>query len=541
MRSRLVILSAVMPLFVAGAAFAQQQGPSTSRTPYVVPTAPGVITKSIFTVGTKDYIGGVNVDVAADIVGGYRMSGIPDGLGAFDNGDGTFTLLANHELGATAGVARAHGQAGAFVSKWVINKNTLAVQSGGDLITSVVDASTGSSITGSAAAFARFCSADLPAQSAFQFGGLGTSERIFMNGEESGSEGRAVATVVSTGTAYVLPKLGRFSWENSVANPFPQAKTIVAGLDDSGGGQVYFYVGTKTNTGSAVQRAGLDNGVTYGFKIDGVPAETRGSGLASSGPIVKQANFSMVNLGDASTYASGAALETASVNNGVLGLARPEDGQWDPSNPNRFFFVTTDNVTSGGGRSRLWQMDFNDIANPQNGGSINMLLEGTEGHEMLDNMTVVKGSGDGKTRVLLQEDVGNNARTGRIWVYNVDDKALTPIAIHDTARWPDGSAAANGIFASRNNAGVNTFDRSDEESSGIIPAPFLGEGWFLLDVQAHYTGGDLAALGLTASDVEGGQLLAMYVPQTIPEPATLGLAAAAGMGLLARRSRRKIA
>ena len=32
------------------------------------------------------------------------MVGIPDGLGAFDNGDGTFTVLMNHELGNTQGV-----------------------------------------------------------------------------------------------------------------------------------------------------------------------------------------------------------------------------------------------------------------------------------------------------------------------------------------------------------------------------------------------------------------------------------------------------
>ena len=40
------------------------------------------------------------------------MVGLPDGLGAFDNGDGTFTLLANHEAGSTNGIPRAHGAAG---------------------------------------------------------------------------------------------------------------------------------------------------------------------------------------------------------------------------------------------------------------------------------------------------------------------------------------------------------------------------------------------------------------------------------------------
>jgi hypothetical protein len=44
-------------------------GPSTTTEPYLVPSIAGVKTISILTVG--------------DSVGGYRMVGIPDGLGAF--------------------------------------------------------------------------------------------------------------------------------------------------------------------------------------------------------------------------------------------------------------------------------------------------------------------------------------------------------------------------------------------------------------------------------------------------------------------------
>jgi hypothetical protein len=62
------------------------------------------------------------------------MAGIPDGLGAFDNGDGTITVLMNHELAATAGVPRAHGGTGAFVSRWQIRKSDLRVLNGRDLI-----------------------------------------------------------------------------------------------------------------------------------------------------------------------------------------------------------------------------------------------------------------------------------------------------------------------------------------------------------------------------------------------------------------------
>src|SRR5262245_16559601 len=91
-----------------------------TASPYVVPVNPAVTTQAILTVG--------------DSVGTYRMVGIPDGLGAFDNGDGTFTLLMNHELGTTSGIPRAHGNAGAFVSEWVIRKSDLTVLSGRDFI-----------------------------------------------------------------------------------------------------------------------------------------------------------------------------------------------------------------------------------------------------------------------------------------------------------------------------------------------------------------------------------------------------------------------
>ena len=92
----------------------------TAAPAYLVPTAPGVEVTPVLTAG--------------DAAGDYRMAGIPDGLGAFDNGDGTFTVLMDHEMGPTLGVVRDHGAKGAFVSKWVIDKSTLNVLSGDDLI-----------------------------------------------------------------------------------------------------------------------------------------------------------------------------------------------------------------------------------------------------------------------------------------------------------------------------------------------------------------------------------------------------------------------
>jgi hypothetical protein len=50
--------------------------------------------------------------------------------------------------------------------------------------------------------------------------------------------------------------------------------------------------------------------------------------------------------------------------------------------------------------------------------------------------------------------------------------------------------------------GAANFLTSDEEASGMIPVDeILGAGWYLMDVQAHYS--------LDAELVQGGQLLLM--------------------------------
>ena len=106
------------------------KGPSTTVAPYVLPVADGVQTTSVLTVG----------DMAA--ANGYKMVGIPDGLGARPSTGGLFELYMNHELrgpNPTAtppqpaqGIVRRHGQAGAFVSNFKINRSTLAVTEGRD-------------------------------------------------------------------------------------------------------------------------------------------------------------------------------------------------------------------------------------------------------------------------------------------------------------------------------------------------------------------------------------------------------------------------
>lgn len=455
------------------------KGPSSSQTPYLVSTDSHIYTESLLTAG--------------DSVGGYRMAGTPDGLGAFDNGDGTFTVLMNHEFGGSAGAVRAHGAAGSFVSEWVFDSTTLEVKSGHDLIQHVFtyDVATNSYVDHSAAlgngiAFNRFCSADLADSSAFYNAatGLGFNEgRLFLNGEESGVEGRAMAHIVGgtqDGNSYELAWLGNMAYENVVANTHTGDRTVVALTDDGQNGQVYFYAGVKKDTGSAIDQAGLTGGHLFGIHVTDLEGATLNNEPNTASPLGtdEMSNFSMLDLGDVSGK-TGAQIDAASEVAGVTSFLRPEDGAWDTLNPNRFYFVTTDAFNAP---SRLWAADFNDASNPAAGGTIKLLLNGTEGQQMFDNITVTA-----QGTIILCEDVGNNAHLGKVWQYDPATDALTQLAQHDANRFVTGGAA---------------FLTQDEEASGVIDVSHIlgnaGENVYLIDTQAHY--------GVAGEQVEGGQL-----------------------------------
>ena len=464
-------------LALAGSALCASQasavttGPSSSQSPYIVPLDPNFDTTSVLTVG--DTVPGTNG-------GTYRMVGVPDGLGAFSNDGLTFTVLSNHELTATEGIVRAHGAKGAFVSKYVIRKSDLRVVSGTDLIqniqlwnpeTSQYNAPTkGITLT-------RLCSADLPASSALFYRGLGTRDRIFFSGEESGLEGRAFAHQMN-GTSVELPRMGNFSFENVVANPAPQNKTVVAGTDDGTGGQVYMYVGQKTNSGSAITRAGLTNGQLYGIKVTGLPVESSALSAPSAAP------FTLQPLGNTENE-TGASLESRSQSFGVTSWSRPEDSAWDPSHPNDYYFVTTGSFTTN---SRLWRLRFKDITQPELGGVMQQLLDGSEGQKMMDNICVTKYG-----QIIILEDPGNQPYVARVWRYDIGSGSFTPIAQHDPNRFTPGAPG---------------FLTSDEESSGVISLEnVLGPGKFMLDVQAHYETDE--------ETVQGGQYLVVSQPTSV--------------------------
>jgi hypothetical protein len=258
--------------------------------------------------------------------------------------------------------------------------------------------------------------------------------------------------------------------------------------------ELYVYIGAKQSTGKPPELAGLTNGKLFGVQIWGddgiVGGESNANGLGTTG-FVGSGRFALVPLGEdgnVSKLSTTLALSQNAVSNKVSRLQRIEDGAWDPrpGKENDFYFVTTASFTTN---SRLWRLRFNDIRDPGLGGTIEILLKGSEGHHMLDNMTI-----DKLGRIIIQEDPGNESHLAKVWLYGIDRGRLTQIAQHNPKFFEPGSP---------------NFITQDEESSGVVDvSDILGEGWFLLDVQAHKANPD-------AELAEYGQLLAMRVDPSI--------------------------
>jgi hypothetical protein len=312
-----------------------------------------------------------------------------------------------------------------------------------------------------------------------------------------------MATGAHLGEAWQLPRLGKMAFENVVACPYPQGKTVVICTDDSSvitgvlpnvGSEVYIYIGTKQSSGHPVERAGLTNGFLHGLTIsvNGQPVTEEsnlyGLGNATSGYIGK-GRFGLYNLNNVSAL-SGLDLESQSNAGGVARLQRCEDGAWDPreKHQNNFYFVTTASSTLN---CRLWRLRFDDIEQPDRGGTIEIMLRGDEGHKMLDNVTI-----DHLGRIVMDEDPGNDNRISKIWLYSIDTREFIQVAAHNPTFFDPDSKKPE-------------FITIDEESSGIIDAAhILGDGWFLLDVQSHKASSDPEL-------VEGGQLLALWIDPSV--------------------------
>ena len=507
--------AAVTAATAVPASAATSKGPSTTVAPYVLPVADGVSIKSLLTVNDK----------TTD--NGYRMAGIPDGIGVKRDG-ADIVAYVNHELRATAGIVRRHGEKGAFVSRLVIDPVTGRVKHGSDLIdpgTRYWDYPAGAYAAAPVPpadfdpaadpsnpdvhkkVFSRFCSSALtaPGQLHNSRTKAGYTGQLYFGNEETGNEGRSFG-ITTDGLATQLPRLGLFSWENTKVAGNTTNTTVVMGNEDATPGELWTYVGAKRTTGSAVAKAGLTNGRNHVVKVAGVTTDLAFRAAHPTGTAVP------FTLNDVEWNQSGKAQNAEALAEGGLGFSRVEDGDFDPDNRNDYYFVTTeggdktptpDGVTRDGGG--LWKLSFTDVNKPKLGGTLTLLLDGTESWgtqedkiNKPDNMTI-----DRAGNLLIQEDPGGNDQVARILSYRIADGARGVVARFDPALF--GATIPTGTTPD-----TRAVFTTDEESSGIVQLP---GGAYLFDAQVHSAKNLPAGTGPGTVEelVENGQLLRMWV------------------------------
>jgi len=455
---------------------------------------------------------------AGDVIDGYQIAGIPDGTGAFKSGN-SVKILMNHEIGyssTSASMARAGGDAyGATVTEFTMNPTTQKLTTAREFLTSALFynyATKTYSSTPAAPAGAtekdsygtpqhtkflnRFCSASLAPAGRFSFvvpktqKAYGIKDAVFLTGEEGGDESRGFA-VNAAGQLAQIPGLGLASWETFVAAPTGTKTTALFGNEDGSAtdSQLWLYQGSKTNTGTWFQRAGLANGKTYVMNIGGFKTEADFRAQVGKG---KETSVSFAAV-DATV--NGVAQNKAAALVGTS-LARVEDGAFDPNDARNYYFVTTESngdkaataldpnnklVTKRDGGA-LWKLRLTDAKNPALGGKITMLLDGSEAPYMNkpDNIEV-----DGYGNILIQEDPGNNPQIERMFAYRIADGKIAIVSQFNDKMFSKTAADAS-------------FITEDEEQSGVVNVTSLlrknktdKNFYYVLNAQVHATGAAL--------------------------------------------------
>jgi hypothetical protein len=441
-----VAVAAAAALILAGGAFsAKDPGFKTAKPAYLVPLAAGAAVDPILSVG--------------DIVGGYQMSGIPDGLGAFKHA-GALEVYMNHELGITfPGVPPG---VDTRISNLTLNRKTHGVVAARYRFTG-------------AEGFERFCSSTL--------------ERIngtpyYLTGEEAipaGHDGSSIVMNALTGEWTETPQFGHFEHENVVPVASIKKFMLVSTEDNFRVGvpsYLFAYIadsfadavsGDPAHGSLYVWRA-LDPDNT-GFtmaKGDTIPGEFV--------PISQADNTDDVTLKAAATAA------------GAFRFARLEDAAVAHQKAGRVFFSDTGKAGEATLNGRIYRLDI-DPSNPTHA-SLTVVLDST-----VDDMANPDNLGTSPKSLMIQEDRENPNRVqyGRILRYDLRNGSLTPVARVNTLVGLPGQW----------------------ESSGIIWAGnLLGGGWWLADVQAHTLTAPQPGPSLIPNTAVGedGQLDALFVP-----------------------------
>jgi Bacterial protein of unknown function (DUF839) len=495
---------------VAAAALAGSALATTAIKPYVEPVGGEYTITPLFSADDK-----------VPLLGGapgqqYRMVGIPDGLGAHPNGDGTSTLFMNHELNNTTQSEPIVGgpkNRGAFVSQWILDADgdPIAGRRAYDRVFNE-DTFVGPApdVTNTTRGFARFCSGFLagPAN--------GFDRWIYLTNEEEQTAANTfdgmggVSVAIFDGELHSLPDLGRYSKENTVVQPRRGARAVIFSTEDGPAtldNQLYMYVGKKDRSAhaSVLERNGLVDGTLYVFRsVDPARNSERtfrtGSVTGEWVPIPNAGALTDVQLEAASDAAN------------AMTFVRPEDGAFNPNNPNEFFFDTTGS-SSGDAEGvnelgRLYSLRLHP-GNPLKPATLTIVYNADlvvagggdtalspDNLDTSDRYLMINEDGTTESRAVMAA----KGRDGSIWRFDlvkgptgavgVDGSTPTRVAeLNPPGR--DGIAVGPGVW----------------ETSGIIDASALfGADTWLSDVQAHPP---TTPPGGPTVTVEDGQLFVM--------------------------------
>jgi hypothetical protein len=133
---------------------------------------------------------------------------------------------------------------------------------------------------------------------------------------------------------------------------------------------------TKQAGGSPFDRAGLTDGGPSVAAVAGAATDAAFRSVYGKG---EPARFTLASV---DWDQSGADMNAEAKSKGIS-LNRIEDGHWDPSHPDDFYFLTTERgdktvVEPGVGRDGggLWRLRFDDIEQPELGGTLTLLSTG---------------------------------------------------------------------------------------------------------------------------------------------------------------------
>jgi len=483
MRLRVLALAALATAATFAAVAFAATGVKTSKPPYLVPTAPGVVVDPILSTGDIVPQGQTPL---------YQMSGIPDGLGAYRNHGksghgggkhgkkGTYTVLMNHELGVTF-----PGQppgVNTRISKLTIDARTNSVLAAKYVFTGVEG-------------FERFCSATLE---------MIKGKPWYFTGEEAingippappaGHDGSSIAMNAETGQWFETAHFGHLQHENVVPTKLKKWFFLTTDDDFRPGFDAYLYA-YIADTFEAAISGDPTKGSLYVWKADAAINSTQiHKGQTLTGefvPITQAENANSVTL------------KAAAAAKGAFKFDRLEDAALYQHKKGRYYFADTGKAPRTL-RGRIYQFDVNK--HDPTRASLQVVVDGDAGDDIFnpDNLDTSKGF------VVIQEDRESPFRGGpppnppvsdagynRVMVYDIKAKTLTSVARVATPA---------------------TLRPGTWESSGVINAfKILGKGWWLTDVQAHNTTAPQPGPTLVpnSSTGEDGQLQALYIPQTI--------------------------